>query len=369
MIRWSLKTLFAEPLRLLVAATGVASAFMLVIFFQGVFEGESEQIVAYPRHADADVWVMQEGVSNMHMASSLLWDWKADRIAGLPGVSEVTAFLYMNTVLYAGGRQWFAYVVGLAPGAPRGGPWSMTAGRPDPGPGEAVIPDVIASLTGIDVGDVIQIASEPFHVVGLSHGTFSMANSIIFVTRRDLARIMDARGSVSYIIVKAEPGIAPRLLADRIKTEIEKVNALPQTVFIENDRKMAMQMGTEIIRIMTVIGMLLAILIVAFTAHTHVVRKQRELAIAKALGFNSRQIYTGAVLQTVIICLLGYLIAVATAYSFVPLVPRIAPQISVAVSYGALFVVAVLAFVVAVLASLWPARRIVVVDPLSVFRK
>jgi hypothetical protein len=47
MFYWSLKTLLAEPMRLMVSALAVAVSFVLVIFFSAVFEGESDQMVVY----------------------------------------------------------------------------------------------------------------------------------------------------------------------------------------------------------------------------------------------------------------------------------------------------------------------------------
>ncbi len=368
MFRWSLKSLLAEPLRLIAGSLGVASAFILVIFFQAVFEGESRQIVAYIENTDADVWVMQDGVSNMHMASSMLWDWKEDRIAAMPGVSDVTSILYMNTVMSAGGKQWFSYIVGLAPDASRGGSWAMESGKPLPDSGEAVIPDVIARLTDIGLGDNISILDGSFRIAGLSRGSFSMANSVTFVTKSDLSKLMDAGGSVSYIMVKAAPGVSPQALAARIEENVDKVNALPRDEFIRRDREMAMQMGTEIIQIMTIIGTLLAVLIVAFTAYYHVVHKQQELAIVKALGFRNRHIYTSAFMQTAAIALCGYLIALVVAYTLLPLLPAAAPQISIAVSGTSLVRIGIIALLVTGLASLLPARRVAVVDPMNVFQ-
>ena len=86
MIRWALRSLAAERGRLLGTALGVAVAFTLVVFFEAVFEGESRKIIAYPLHAAADVWVMQDGVSNMHMATSLIWDWKQAAVEEVEGV-------------------------------------------------------------------------------------------------------------------------------------------------------------------------------------------------------------------------------------------------------------------------------------------
>ena len=95
-------------MRLVVSALAVALSFVLVIFFSAVFEGESDQMVVYLEKMQADVWVMQKGVSNMHMASSMVWDWKADLIAKNPGVREVAAILYINGPIKAGGKDWFS---------------------------------------------------------------------------------------------------------------------------------------------------------------------------------------------------------------------------------------------------------------------
>lgn len=93
MLRWTIRTLLAAPLQLAASIGAIAGAFTLVLFFEAVFAGESEQIVSYIRSKDADVWVMQKGVSNMHMATSFVSDWKADRIAAMEGVEKVTSIL------------------------------------------------------------------------------------------------------------------------------------------------------------------------------------------------------------------------------------------------------------------------------------
>jgi hypothetical protein len=151
----------------MVSALAVAVSFVLVIFFSAVFEGESDQMVVYLEQTQADVWVMQKGVSNMHMASSMLWDWKADFIAKNPQVSEVAAILYLNGPIKAGGKDWFSYIIGLRPEHRRVGPWAMAEGKSIPGPGEAVIPEVITRLTGIGIGGEITMIDRKLMVVGL----------------------------------------------------------------------------------------------------------------------------------------------------------------------------------------------------------
>ncbi len=366
---WSLKSLFAEPLRLISGSLGVACAFLLVMVFQAVFEGESRQIVAYIQNTDADVWVMQDGVENMHMASSLLWNWKAPRIARIAGVTEVASILYMNTVMSAGGKRWFSYIVGVDENAFTGGAWEMTAGEAWPQQGEAIVPDVVAILSGLSIGDTVQVLDAELRIVGLSRGTFSMANSVTFINKKDLSRLMDAGEAVSYILVKGSDGISAQDLAARIKTGVDKVSALPKQQFIHRDREMALQMGSEIIRIMITIGTLLAVLIAGFTVYYQVIHKQRELALAKALGFRHRHIYAGVFLQAAAINALGYGLAVAGAYTLMPMIPLVAPQISLYVSVESLVRLGVIGILVTTLVVFVLARNVTRVDPVTVFQR
>ncbi len=367
MFYWSLKTLFAEPMRLIVSALAVAVSFVLVIFFSAAFEGESEQMVVYLKKMDADVWVMQKGVSNMHMASSMMWDWKADQIAQMPEVEEVTAILYFNGAVKIGGKDWFSYVIGMAPEHRRTGSWEIVQGKAMPDRGEAVIPEVISKLTGVQVGDEITLVDRTLKVVGLSKGSFSMASSLVFVSREDLGDLLDGSDQYSYIMVYAKPGVDAQALTERIKEEIDKVNALTSEEFIKNDQQLALQMGAEIIRMMTVLGTLLATLIVAFTAYSLIARKKQELAIAKAVGFSNRHIYLAALTQSLVITILGLLFAMLISFTLLVWLPTVVPQVNLAVRLHQFTSLAFAALPVAILASLGAARTVAKVDPMTAF--
>jgi len=368
MIYWSIKTLFSEPMRLMVSALAVAVSFILVIFFSAVFEGESDQIVAYLKKMDTDIWVMQKGVSNMHMASSMLWDWKADKIEKLPEVKEVSAILFLNGPIKIGGKDWFAYIIGLSPKYQRGGPWDMFKGKAIPGPGEAVIPEVINRLTGVTIGDEIIMLDRPLKVVGLTRGTFSMASSVVFVSHEDLGDLVEAPDQYSYIMVNAKPGVSTQSLIKNIKNEVDKVNVLSNEDFIKSDWTLAVQMGAEILRMMTTIGTLLATLIVAFTAYSLIARKKQELAVAKALGFSNGSIYLAALCQSVVITGLGLLLSLLLSYTVIIWLPLVIPQLNLTVRLHHFIPLAIIALPVAVVASLIAANTVARVDPMTVFK-
>lgn len=368
MLHWTWKSLLAESWHSLASIAAIGGAFALVIFFEAVFAGESKQIVAYLRHSNPKLWVMQKGVSNMHMATSFIADWKADQIERLEGVSKVTPILYLNTVMRAGDRNWFSFVVGLDSEDPRAGPWAISKGKRMPEPGEALVPAVLARLGGLDLGDAISIGGRRLVISGFTADTFSMANSVTFVTMRDLAEIMSSFGTMSYFLVDAESHLAAETLAERIKDEIEKVNALPNEEFIRNDWAVAMQMGLEIIAVMTVIGGALAMLLTGFAIYSSTSRKERELAVMKALGFRNWTIYASVMVQASTIALLGLSLAVGLVLVATPLTAHLVPQVTLHVTPEALLRVFLTALVVALLACAVPVRRVVRVDPLSAFQ-
>lgn len=367
MFYWSLKTLLSEPIRLIASAMAVAVSFVLVIFFSAVFEGESNQMVAYLEKMDADVWVMQKGVSNMHMASSMVWDWKADRIAQIKGVKAVSAILYLNGPVNIGGKDWFSYIIGVSPEYRNAGPWSVIQGKFLPDVGEVVIPEVISRLTGVQIGENVILIDRPLRVVGLSRGTFSMASSVVFVSREDLGDLLEAGDQYSYIMVYADPDVTAQYLIERIEDEVDKVNALSNGEFIESDRQLALQMGAEIINMMTILGTIMATLIVAFTAYSVIARKKQELAIAKALGFGNGQIYMAVLYQSVTITLLGLFLAMGCAFTLLAWLPSVIPQIILEVGFNQFIPLVMVSLPVAIMASLAAAYTVTRLDPMIVF--
>jgi ABC-type antimicrobial peptide transport system permease subunit len=362
MLRWTWKALLAQRAGLWGSATGVAGAFLLVIAFDAIFTGESEH-----RHSAPDVWVMQPGVANMHMASSFVWDTKIDRVAEVGGVKAVTPIVYLNTVIRAGGRDWFCYVVGLESGQRRGGPWEMTAGRSDPAPGEAVIPNVLSELTGVGIGEDLFVTNRKLRVVGLSGGTFSMGNPVIFAHASDVAKLLSQFGTVSYLLVDALEGVEATVLARRIEEEVEKVHAMPQEEFIDSDYQIAIQMGAEIVALMSVICSALAVLIVAFISYTQVVHRRRELAIAKALGVSNRTIYVSVLFQTAVITGLAFLLANIVAWLVLPLIAKLMPMVTLVVTVDSISRIGMIAVLTGGVAALIPAYSVARVDPVAAF--
>ncbi len=368
MIKLAVKNLLQEKARLVTAVGGVAAAIVLILFLDGVFVGSSEQTVAYIERSGAGVWVMQKGASNMHMAASALPEVVTDRLRAAPGVKSATPILYAGTLLSAGGKESFSYVVGLRQDAQRGAPWAMKAGDPIPGQGEAVLPEILTRKAGLTIGDEVTILNRPFTVVGLSEGTFTLANTVTFISYDDLAAIMAAPGVASYILVEPEKGTDPSALARTLMESFPEVNALTSSQLADNDRAMIRQMGANIIQVMSFIGSIVGVLVIGLTTYTATVRRAREYGVVKALGATNAGLLTVIVLQTLVLAMLSLIVAVAVMYALIPLLGIVAPEVPIALSPGSLAMRVGTTLVIAVVAAVLPAIRMSRVEPAVVFK-
>jgi putative ABC transport system permease protein len=369
-LRWVTRNLVQEPGALAASVGGIAMSLLVVLLVEGMFAGESARIAAYLDHAGADVWVMQKGVSNMHMATSLVRGDVVRAVAAVPGVAATTPILNESAFLGSGGGHWYSYAIGLRPDAAQGGPWTMVRGKRIPGVGEAIVPDVIARKAHVAIGDSIGMLGRDFTITGISRDTYSMANSLTFVAYEDLARLLSVRDdAASYIIVRTVPGVPPADVAERIRRTVPDVNAMVRRDAVDSDRGMAMQMGVDIIGITTWIGGFAAALVVALTAYSGTMRRTRELGVVKALGFRNATLYAAVLVHSGGVAALGYALAGAVAWGIRPVITTVAPEVALLYSPTSLLRLAAATLVVALTASIVPGYRVARIDPAIAFQE
>src|SRR4030067_1066576 len=206
MTRLAFRNLFQNKIRLVISVGGVALALLLILSLDAIFAGVEKQITAYINHSGADIFVSQLNVRNMHMASSSLPVTKVEAVESVPGVSSVTPILYLANMIVVGEERNLAYIIGLPENALMGGPWNVPVGRGNPGAGEAVIDRNVAEKSGVGIGDSVEILGMKFKLVGLSEGTASLVNSVAFISLNDFAMLRGSLETVSFLLVKIDPG-------------------------------------------------------------------------------------------------------------------------------------------------------------------
>jgi putative ABC transport system permease protein len=361
------RALFQDRRRAVLATGGVAAALLLVLLLQGIFDGAMRQVTSYLRSSPADVIVSQRDVRTMHMSVSALPPDTVATVRQVDGVAWAEAIRYTTTMLAGGdGRQQLSYVIGYDPATNRGGPRRITSGRA-PETGEIIVEEVAADRLGVHIGDPVTVFGDRFRVTGLFRGGTTITNSMAFITTNDFAA---RRGdAVAYVLAGARPGIAADELAHRVAAELPGDTVQTRDRFAHEEASLVRDMSTDLMRIMSTIGFLIALAVIALTLFTLTLAKLREHAIVKALGGPTRRL-AGIVLAQAAWSV-GVAVGSATvlAVALGQIIGRLNPAITIAIEPGSVLRVGLTALIVGALGAVIPLRRVAAVDPASAFRR
>ena len=366
MIRLGLRNLSQSPTRLVISVGGVALALMLVLSLDAVFLGMERQLGAYIEGSGADLFVAQSGVRNMHMASSSLAPGMAGEIAVIDGVAEATPLAYVSAAVLSNDGQYLAYVIGLPAEATLGRPDSVTSGTLTLGLDEVVIDGPVARA-GVGVDDEVTILGRMFRVVGVSDAYGSVFNSFAFVS----LDAFQTYGSdvISYVLVRAEPGVAPDALAARIEAAVPTVTATVRSDFAREEIRVINDMATDVVAIMNVIGFVIGLAVMALTVYTATIARRAEFGVLKALGARTSRLYRSVIAGAVVTVVLGLAVGVGFTLIIAAVIPRTGIQLSLVLDAGSVAKAAGFAFAITALAAVLPIVRIARIDPAIVFRR
>ncbi len=368
MLRLAFRNLFQSKARLLITAGGVALSLLLILTLDAIFQGVETQVSAYIDQTGADVFVAQEGVRNMHMASSSLPPTAQGQVAAVSGVASVTPILYVTNVISIADSRNVAYIIGLPDGAQAGGPARVVEGRGMPGPGDAVIDRSIAAKSGIKLGDRIKILGRTFAVAGLSTGTLNLVSSVAYISMQDFRQALGGSEAVSFLLVRAAEGVTPSDLAARIESQVGGVTAQPRTAFAAQERRVIRDMSTDLIAIMNLVGLLIGLAVMALTTYTATLSRRAEYGVLKALGARNADLRLTVVYQSVLSVALGFSVGLALTYLLAALVPLTGVSLLLQVTGQSLLKVGALSLLIAGTSAVLPVFQIGRLDPAVVFR-
>lgn len=368
MTRLAVRNLFQNPARLAISVGGVALALMLILSLDAIVAWIETRTTAYIDFSQADVWVSQEGVRNMHMASSSFSAALASGIERVEGVAAVTPILYLTNIVEAGDQSAIAYIIGLPDQARAGLPWMIAAGSARPGRGEAVIDQGVALASGLGLGDTVDILGEEFEVVGLSEGSASLTNSIAFISRRDFTHLLASPRVVSFLLVEVEPGQSAATVARHIEARVRGVTAQTREQFAAQERKVVRDMSTDVMTIMNLVGFLIGLAVMGLTVYTATLARRAEYGVLKAVGARASDLYRSVVAQALLSVALGLLVGLLFTLGLSAIMPLLSSNLGLQVRLVSVAKAGAAAVALAGSAALLPIRQIRALDPAMVFR-
>ena len=360
------RLLLAERRRASLTVLGVAAALLLVLVLDGIFAGAIDRVTSYIRSSPADVFVSQSGVRTMHMSSSALPAETVGAVEAVPGVAWAAPIGFISgSVIGPDGRQ-LTYLIGYDTGTGHGGPTSLVAGRA-PGVGEAVLDEQAASQLGVGLGDRVTVLGATVRVVGMCSGGTSITNTTVFVSQEEFTRIRGDR--VSYVLAAVDDGADAEQVADRIGAAVPTVTVQTRQQFADSEARVVTDMSADLLRLMSLVGLLIALAVIALGLMTSTLSRTRDFAVLKALGARTRRLVAAVAAQVVWTVALAALAAAVLAQLLAWLLPAVAPAVQITVTPQDVARTTAEALALGLVAALWPLRRIATIDAATAFRE
>lgn len=363
------RNLARNRVRLLASVGGVALALSLTLALDAIYAGVASQLTTYIDRAGADVWVAQSGVRNLHMVASSLPASVVNEVSAVDGVATVTPILEATDTISAGDERAVAYVIGLPEGASMGGPWDIVEGSAQVGPGEIIVDRGFATKAGVTIGDSVGVLGGEARIVGLSRGTASLVNSVAFVSFTDFGAMRGDVPVISFALVRVAGVASPETVATDIERIVPGVTAQSRSDFVAQERRIVTDMSADVISIMSVVGFVVALAVVALTVYVATLARRRDFGVLKALGARNRVLYRVVLVQAVLSVAAGFLIGLAFTALLAFAIARTDLNLELAITAGSLAKVGLFAVVIAGLAAILPIRQVAGVDPALVFRR
>jgi putative ABC transport system permease protein len=340
------KNLFQDRRRAMLAIGGVAVSLVLVLVLDGVFAGAMRQANAYMRNSPADVFVAQRGVRTMHMTQSALPPDTVEQVAAVDGVAWAEGLRYTTSILEAAdGGQLTSYVLGYDTSTGRGGPRRLAAGTA-PDRGEVLVDDVAADELGIHVGDRVSLLGSPvpLRVSGLSTEGTNIVNTTVYVRTEDFAAL---RGdTVAYVLAGAEPDVDPDALAWRIAAALPDTTVQTRAEFARQEANVVRDMAADVMKIVTVIGFVIALAVTGLSLFTATLAKLREYGVVKALGAGTGRLAVTVAAQAAWSIALALTVAIGLALAIGAGIDAATPNVRVVIEAGSVARTGVTALVV-----------------------
>lgn len=365
------KNLWQEKGRFFISIGTVSAVVFLVLTLQGILNGMVMGTTSYIDHLEGDIVVMQDGVSNMHMASSFIPSSMISQINGLPEIEKAKGFLYLPALIkLPNGKKIWGYFSGIEPGDADVGPWELPMGRNIIRGSEVVMDQSILHAYKFKIGDKIEYLDKKLTIVGMAKNTGPLINPIIFIPKDKLASLTKTRGLVSYIFVWPEEGVNKSALISKITERFgdEDVNVMLKNELSKSDQIMIRKMSADLIQMIVSITFLVGMAVLVLMLYTLTLSKIRDYGIIKAVGGNNLQLMLTALWQGLILSLAGLGIGILLALGIFPVIEYFSPGIGAFMTLADVFLTLIAVIIIGAVAAILPILKIRNVDPLLVFK-
>ncbi|MBX7143457.1 MAG: ABC transporter permease [Oligoflexia bacterium] len=383
MIRIALKMLVGDRPKYIGMILGVMFSSFVITQQSSIFTGIMTRTFGFINDSPLpDVWVMDPKVQYIDDIKPLQ-DTQLLRVRGVDGVEWATP-LYKGLLKarLSNGVFQNCNVIGLDDASLVGGPGNMIKGKlEDLRRADGVIVDIVGaqgrlakilpdgSRQTLDIGDTLELNDRRAIVVGIASisRTFQSQPVIYTTYSRAMNFAPRERKLLSFVLVKAKPGVAISDLARNIQSQTglkavtaEEFKHMTVMYFLKYTG-IPINFGIGVL-----LGFLVGTAIVGQIFHNFTLDNLRYFGALKAMGASNGTLLRMIIVQAIVVGLIGYGIGVGAASMFYHVSKK--SELAFRMPAELLIVSATAVTVICVIAAIFSIRKVFKLEPAIVFK-
>jgi len=363
--------MLSRKTRSFVSIFGIALSVALLMVAVGLINGNIRDLANRIAYIGADIMVSKDSFGAFY-PNELVNDRYAEKIRAVDGVEIATPVLiestsYLNPKGTERIRQFnYVYGIDFAEYNNVGAGFDFISGGPfeegEAGKLELIIDRQMAQANKIRLNDTVEMLGFDWKVVGI---TKEALGARIFVQRDELTEIArpGRQGVATLFYVRAtDPNDVSGVVA-RLKSElgdgwaVRNINDL-FSVFTSSALGLR-----EFTIAMIGICAVICFAVILLSMYNSIIERTREIGILKSLGATRRFIVQEILKEALLITAIGIVIGYILTYGGLLLIKNLFPLLEMEMTPDWMIISATIAFVAALLGTLYPASRASRLDP------
>lgn len=366
------RNLSHDRARFIVTLIGVGFSVLLMGVELGLLVGFARTTSGLVDHSRADLWIAPAGTTNVDIAGRLDERRRFQALA-VPGVASVgKLMLQFGFWKKPDGGNESVSLVGIELDSNKLQPWNLVEGRvADLQQQDAVIIDrLYADKLGVHaIGDTVEINSRRARIVGFTEGLRTFTQSpYVWMTHRNALVYPNYRpDQTTYLLVSLKPGADAGQVRRALRERLGRVDVWHRADFARQAQKywlITTGAGSALL-LSALLGLVVGIVIVGQTLYATTVDRLPEYATLRAIGAPAAYLNRVILKQAAISAAFGFGLGTLAVYVIVAITSY--GNVAVIVPFWLVLVLAALTIFMCMFGALISIRRLVRIDPTSVF--
>jgi putative ABC transport system permease protein len=342
--------------------------------FAGIMKRTGSQVLDV---TDADIWVMDPYTEYFEQTKALK-NTDLERVRSVAGVDYAVKLFKGNPVAKTSeGKFAGTFTLGVDDSTMVGLPPKMYMGSCDRlKEANSVVIDragyfLLYPGQSIEIGKTLELNDHKVTIVGISEASAPFVSFPVIHARYSEAVNFQGRerNQMAYVLVRAKKGIAPAELAERIQQQTGlKARTTDGFVwdcigYYMRNTGIPVNFGITI-----AIALIVGLAVAGQTFYMFTVENLKQFGALKAIGVTNARLLGMVMLQAITAATTGYALGSGMAATFFYKMGKEIPTRGIVMPWQIMVIVAALMFLVTLFVAVISVRKVMVLEPASVFR-